>query len=256
MADGPAKLERLDRTNRVHEVTERLRAHILAGDVAADDVLLSEGELARRLGVSRTVVREAMRSLQAQGLVEKSQGRRARLKPVDSHAAIQALDVMFQRTKGSLLHLMEVRRALEMEIAAIAAERATPEDIAGMEEAIAQQRKAPTLEESVEADVLFHKRLAAATGNRLFELLLETVSGVLRETVWRTLPKSGPQPAIDGHQKIAAAVGARDRSAAREAMAEHMEITESDLEGEREEEGGMSSSSDRDGKGSVAPLAP
>ena len=220
---------RLDRPNRVQEVSDQIRTRILAGKIADDGVLPSEGDLALQLGVSRTVVREAMRSLQAQGLVEKSQGRRARLKVADSQAVVQSLEILLLRTEGSLLHLMEVRRALETEIAVLAAERATPDQIEGLYEAIEMQRRAPSLEESVQADVLFHRRLAGTTGNRLFELLLESVSGVLRETVWRTLPLSGPQPAIDGHLKIADAVKARDRVAARDAMLEHMEGTEDGL---------------------------
>ena len=224
------ELVRVDRTSRVQQVCDQIRSGILGGTIGKEDQLPSEGELATELGVSRTVVREAMRSLQAQGLLEKSQGKRARLKSAGSQAVAQSLEIMLLRTRGSLLHLMEVRRALEVEIAMLATERATPDQIQGLYAAVETQRSVPTLEESVQADVLFHRLLAEATGNRLFELLLESVSGVLHETVWRTLPKSGPQPAIDGHLKIADAVAHRDREAARAAMLEHMNCAEGELE--------------------------
>lgn len=224
------ELTRLDRISRVQQVSQQLRSSILAGRIGADGVLPSEGELAQLLGVSRTVVREAMRSLQAQGLVEKSQGRRARLKPAGAQAVAESLEVMLSRTDLSLVHLLEVRRALEAEIAALAAERATEAQIRGLYEAIQHQRDARSLHESAQADILFHRRLVAMTGNRLFELFLVSVSDLLHETVWRTLPESGPEPAIDGHIRIANAISGRDPEGARRAMIEHMDWTENEVE--------------------------
>jgi DNA-binding FadR family transcriptional regulator len=121
--------------------------------------------------------------------------------------------------------MLEVRRALELQTVVLACDRASDEQIRGLYEAIDQQRQAPSFQESAEADVLFHQRLAAMTGNQLFELLLESVSGILRETVHRTLVQSGPAPAIDGHLKIANAIRERDRGRAHEAMLEHMDCT-------------------------------
>ena len=226
-SEGPSPLgfNRCSRSDRVQEVCEQLRSGIFSGRIGAHGHLPSEGELAELLGVSRTVVREAMRSLQTQGLVEKSQGRRARLKPVDAQAVAQSLENMLLRSQGSLPQMLEVRRALELEMVVLACDRADEGQVRGLYEAIDQQRQAPSFQESAEADVLFHQRLAAMTGNQLFELLLESVSGILRETVHRTLVQSGPVPAIDGHLRIADAVRARDRGRAREAMLEHMDYT-------------------------------
>jgi len=230
MEQTSVPLMQVDRKSLVNEVCLQIRSGILARHLGSSGVLPSEGDLAQRLGVSRTVIREAMQILQAQGLVEKAQGRPARLKEADTKAVSQSLEIMLFCAKGSLMHLMEVRRALESEIVLLAVERATADHIAALYAAIEQQRHAPSLEDSVRADVLFHQRLAEATGNPLFGLLLESVSGVPHETVWRTLPKSGPQPAIDGHIKITEAIRRRDQAAARQAMLEHMQVAEHELE--------------------------
>src|SRR5262245_56895654 len=82
----------------VEQVLEQLRGRILSQDYAAGAELPPEGTLAATLGVSRTVVREAMRILRAQGLVEVSQGRRPRVKPPDSQAAVDTFGMLLQRS--------------------------------------------------------------------------------------------------------------------------------------------------------------
>src|SRR6266481_3177998 len=102
----------------VEQVVDRLRAHIVSGDFPADQEMPPEAALCQTLGVSRTVVREAMRILRAQGLVEVSQGKRPRVRPVDAKYVIDGLTLLIQRTDASLLHLAELRRPMESEIAA------------------------------------------------------------------------------------------------------------------------------------------
>lgn len=215
--------------NLVEEVVSRLRAHILSGQLAAGDVLPSEGKLAESFRVSRTVVREAMRTLSAQGLVLISQGKRASVKPANPEAAIASLDVLFSRSTGSLAHLTEVRRPLEIEIAGLAAERATDEQLAALEQANADLAAASTLESAVEADVRFHRLLAEATGNPIFALMLETIAQLLKESRRRTIAASGQQLALDEHRRILATVERRDPQAAREAMATHLRLVKRDL---------------------------
>ena len=102
------RLVPLERGDLVRGAVEQLRAFILARDGGSE--LPSEAELGERLGVSRTVLREALKHLQAQGLVALSQGKRARVGSADPQAAIESLNVLLRRSEGSLLHLVEVRR--------------------------------------------------------------------------------------------------------------------------------------------------
>jgi DNA-binding FadR family transcriptional regulator len=120
----------------VATVLHRLTEHIVQGEFDESGWLPSEGELTKAFGVSRTVVREAMRSLRAHGLVEVSQGRPPRVKPPDSQATVASLRLLLRRNKATLLHLAEVRQPLEGEIAALAAERANDEHLRQLERSV------------------------------------------------------------------------------------------------------------------------
>lgn len=224
-----AARELLGVSNRVDEVVQRLREQIISGKLAAGDSLPSEGDLATTLRVSRTVIREAMRILCTQGLVEISQGRRPRVKTADPQAAIISLDALLSRGSSSLEHLTEVRLPLEVEIAGLAAERATEEQLRSLALTNEQLANAKTLDECIEADIAFHRALAAATNNPLFVLLLETVAQLLRESRRRTLTQSGTRLAHEEHVRIYEKVARRDSAAARAAMRQHMQLIERDL---------------------------
>jgi GntR family transcriptional regulator, transcriptional repressor for pyruvate dehydrogenase complex len=219
----------LDRPDMVAEVLKHLSQQIMAGQFGPDGELPPEGTLAVDFAVSRTVIREAMRTLRAQGLVEVSQGKPPRVKPPGPEAAIASLELMLRRSQGTLLHLIEARRPLESEIAALASQRATPDHVERLAAAIDALVAARSREARVEADVQFHRILADATGNPVFVLLLETVSGLLRESRRRTLAESGVEIALEGHRAVLTAVRRHDAVAARAAMLAHLQLAERDL---------------------------
>jgi GntR family transcriptional repressor for pyruvate dehydrogenase complex len=174
-------LQPLYRQNLVAGVVESLRQRILAGVFDAAEPLPSEAKLGQLLGVSRTVIREAMRILGGQGLVEVSQGRRPRIRPADSQAVVDSVSTFLQRQDHTPLDLIEVRRPLETAIAALAAERATPRHLEQLEQALAELQTVHGLSEQVAADMRFHDLLAEATGNPVFQLLLKTLASLMRE---------------------------------------------------------------------------
>jgi GntR family transcriptional repressor for pyruvate dehydrogenase complex len=178
------------------------------------------------LGVSRTVLREAMKLLEAQGLVTISQGRRAEVRPAGPQAAIDSLDTLLQRTEGTLLHLVEVRKPLEGEIAALAAERIDHFLLTQADRAVSDLEHAKTLDEQVAADLRFHRVLAEATGNPLFVVLLDTIAGLLKASRVHTIGTFGIRAALDGHRDILRALRRRDAKAAREAMLHHFRWNE------------------------------
>jgi len=229
VAGGKRGAQPLKRLNLVREVVERIKAQILAGEFGPEGILPPEGRLGENLGVSRTVVREAMRILGAQGFVEVSQGRRPRIRPADPRTVVETFGTYLQREKHSLLNLVEVRRPLETEIVALAAERATPAQIAVMEQAIEDMAAAKNLKARAEADVRFHELLADSTGNPLFGLLLTTVSGAMRRSRSETIARTGADRALQGHRAILAAIRKGDADAARKEMFEHLRMAEEDL---------------------------
>lgn len=222
-------LTAIGRSDRVTDVLRQLSDQITSGAFGHDGALPAEGALAATFGVSRTVVREAMRTLRAQGLVEVSQGRPPRVKPADAKATVTSLALLLRRSQGTLLHLIEARRPLESEIALLAAERAKPADFDHLQESIDRLTSARTLPERVRADVDFHRILAETCGNPVFCLLLETISGLLDESRRRTLTQSGSEIAAVGHLAVLAALRRRDGAAAKSAMLEHLTLAERDL---------------------------
>jgi GntR family transcriptional regulator, transcriptional repressor for pyruvate dehydrogenase complex len=216
--------------DRVAEVLDHLTERIVQGEFDGDGMLPSEGDLAASFSVSRTVIREAMRGLRAAGLVEVSQGRAPRVKPPDSQVTVASLRLLLRRNKATLLHLAEVRRPLESEIAALAAERANDEHLRQLERAVQDLATASPLEGRIAADVRFHRILAEATGNPVFVLLLETLAEFLRESRQKTLAYSGVEEALVGHRAIFEAVRKCDSAKAREAMQEHLMLAARDLQ--------------------------
>ena len=222
------------RTDLVKGVVEQLREKILGGTFEHGSSLPSESTLAEYLGVSRPVVREAMRVLSAQGLIEVCQGKRALVKPADPKACVDALSVYFNRSKASALDLVEVRRVLEVELAALAAQHATKDDLKALEttiEALKAAKASGKLEDAVEADVAFHQHLARATGNHAFILVMQTLGSLLLESVAET----AAQCPADVHDAIIEAVREHDPDKCRKAMHKHILETERVLLEERDD---------------------
>jgi GntR family transcriptional repressor for pyruvate dehydrogenase complex len=226
-SDGLEPLVRRDEPSLVKRAEDRLRRRILRE--GAPELLPSQGALAADLGVSRTVLREAMKHLEAEGLLDISQGRRIRVRPAGPQASLRSLDAMLRRTPGSLAHLLEVRRPLEGDIAALAAERRSPAHLETLERSLAALDALRTLESRVDADLLFHRTLAVATGNPVFLLLLDTISGLLRASRQASIGTHGVRAAVDGHREILDAVRDRKPKAARDAMLRHLRANENQL---------------------------
>jgi GntR family transcriptional regulator, transcriptional repressor for pyruvate dehydrogenase complex len=222
------------RTSVLDSVIERLEGLIFES-LEPGDALPSEGKLAEALGVSRLTVREATRSLEARGLLEISKGRRPRVAAPSSTLVGDFFQLAVRRDPRALLDLLEVRRALEVHIAALAARRAGKGEIADMEMSINAMRAAGQEFEAFHtADVRFHENLAAASGNRLLVFLIEAFADPLRASRQRSFAGhqargGGIDDVIAQHQTILDAVRARNPKAAAQAMRDHLQQTEQDL---------------------------
>jgi len=227
----------IKRKSLVESVTGELRKLILSGKPEPGKTLPSEGNLAKMFSVSRTVIREAMRNLRSQGLVEVSQGRSPRVKSADPSEAIDTLDVLLQRGNGTIEDLIEVRLALECEIVVTAAKRRTLENISRLEKTLTKMNAVNLLDEMIEMDVLFHKYLAQCTQNPIFVLLIETLGGLLREAQRKSYSIRGLHSSCDNHISILKAVKHNDSQVARQAMMEHLGALNSTvIQGKKEHE--------------------
>ncbi len=216
------RLKRAERPHLVDHVTVEVKKQILGGAFEPGKTLPSESTLAGMFAVSRRVIRESMRSLASQGLVEISQGRLPRVKSPDHEAAVDVLDTLLRRGRGTLENLNEVRFAVEGEIASLAALRATETDIGKLEQAGIDFTRARTIDEAIETDMRFHRSLAEATRNPIFILLFETLSRLLRGSQRKSYREAGIEHALDPHIGIIEAVKNHDELAARAAIVHHI----------------------------------
>lgn len=220
------------KTSRLYEqIVKQVEESILSGQLKPGDQLPAERDLAQSFGVSRTAVREAVKTLTEKGLVEAFSGRGTFVTNGTSQAIRQSLDLMIRinHQEGSA-HLAELRLVLEPEIAGLAASRIDAQLLGTMKETVAiMERNLHEREAYIEADLDFHLALAEAAGNPLILSLLDSIVGLLREQRSRIFDvEGGPERGQYHHKRILAAVEQRDPEAARGAMREHLQQVLSD----------------------------
>jgi GntR family transcriptional repressor for pyruvate dehydrogenase complex len=209
------------------KVAGELLASITERGLRPGDKLPSERELGEQFGVSRTVIREAVRALAAKGVIDVRTGSGLRVAAVDSATVSESMS-LFLRGSSTLDYpkVHEVRAMLEVEVAGLAAERATNEDLAKLH-AICERMEA---EEDVEAaslhDVEFHRAIAWATHNELHLLLLDSIGDALIEIRRENLAGGSGPDTIALHREILERITARDPEGARRAMRAHLENVE------------------------------
>jgi GntR family transcriptional repressor for pyruvate dehydrogenase complex len=219
---------------RLYErIVGQIEARIVAGELKSGDQLPSENELAKQFAVSRTAVREAIKALREKRLVEVRPGVGTFITNGTPDAVRHSLGLLmkFGQPNGSG-YLVEMREMLEPEIAALAASRATEEDLAAMQEAVNSMDAAlDDVEAFVEADLDFHLALAEATHNPVIPLLMDSVIDLLREErkqIGRV--EGGLRRGQSHHKKILQAVTHRDAKLARRSMQDHLEQVRKDSE--------------------------
>ncbi len=219
----------LSRHSLVDEVSEQL-SQAIRGQLASDEGMLpAERKLADQFGVSRPVIREALKRLEFQGLVEVRQGRGVRV--VDRlHAPLTAAaKMLLPEEKERLLQSLELRMTLEPTIAGRAAARTKKRESAALQKIHDRLKTAQELEEAMEADLDFHHELARISGNQLFSLMLDSIAELGRESRRTTMSRAGINVAIEHHEAILDAILAGDVEAAEAAMNHHLTVAGKDL---------------------------
>jgi GntR family transcriptional repressor for pyruvate dehydrogenase complex len=224
-------------------LAERVRSaveeEILDGRLEPGSQLPSESKLAERFGVSRVVVREATRGLEARRLVEIRQGKRPVVSAPNAGLLEEFFALALRRDEGALLELLELRRAVDVHAARLAAQRSTEagDALEKMEQALATMRETAHSNHAalMDADVVFHEALAEAGGNQLMRFLVEAFNAPLqasRRKSMRGRVRRGESVdgVIDAHARILAAVRAGDADRAAAAMDAHLEETQTDLQ--------------------------
>ncbi|CAN7507739.1 FCD domain-containing protein [Pseudorhodoferax sp. LjRoot39] len=208
-------------------LAHRLAQQIASGALQPGARLPTEQQLAQTHGISRTVVREAVHQLKSLSLVVSRQGSGVYVAQAPAHQPL-AFDPRVLGSVDAVVHVVEVRRVLEGEIAALAAERATRSQIAGMR----RQLKAIDVavdegRDGVAEDLGFHRLIGEATGNPQFRLLLGFLEQYLREGMRITRGNEARrtdfmQAVQQEHRAMVDAIAARDPAAARRCAVDHI----------------------------------
>ncbi len=223
---------------RLHQrVVEELLKQIVSGAIPPGTALPSEPELARQFGVSRIVIREAIRILVEKGLVAVRHGSGMWVQPTDQWNHLDPM-VLFERLRSHrdpswLEEILELRKILELAAAELAAVRRTPEHLARLNDLLERMRAAVADADAttyVSLDVSFHEVIMEAAGNRLLREARRPLSDVLFSG-WLMTTRTPERltRSLRGHEDIYTAIAASDPLAAREAMRRHVEYFENNI---------------------------
>jgi GntR family transcriptional repressor for pyruvate dehydrogenase complex len=213
------------------EVLEQLHLLIEEGKLKAGDRLPSERELAETFRVSRSSVREAIRTLEREGFVISRPGSGTFIAAVDVEALIQPLASLISQGKNALVDLFEMRRLVEPSIAALAAERATPADVTRLREILtAQEQQMRHGASAVESDAAFHFAIGQGTHNTALQRLVASIVDILKPAREKSLQTPGrAHKSLASHREILAAIERHDPEVARQAMLRHIEAVEHNI---------------------------
>src|SRR5215217_7079193 len=231
-----ATIEPLEREQRLYErVVGKVLELISSGVWKPGYRLPPERELSESFGVSRTVVREAVKALEARGVLESTTGSGVTVRRADFNMVSQSLETYMQLANRDdfEIRLNEVRRVLEVEMVALAASRITSEQLTQLWQ-ICQQMRATgnTAKQMAELDFRLHVTLAESTQNELFKVLLAPLINQLRDQIiltWEDFPRP-VDLVFDQHETIVNAVEKGDADAARQAMLKHLIFSREVLE--------------------------
>jgi DNA-binding FadR family transcriptional regulator len=212
----------------VAHAMDSVKAHIREREMRVGDTLPGEGFFAEQLGVSRAVMREAFGALAALKLIDVANGRRAKVGAIDGSVIAASLDHALSTAQIGVADVWDVRRTIEMRTAALAAKNATPVQAARIVAlAEAMGRDDQPHDETTEDDIDFHLAIAEASGNALFNQIVNSFVPLMRVSVpkaWETRRTAEEQSDIlDRHRKLAWAIANRDPAEAERRMAQHFD---------------------------------
>ena len=221
------KLQKVNRGPHLSTlVASSISREIAEGRLKVGDQLPTEQSLAATFGVSRNVVREAIARLRSEGCIWSQQGRGAFVSPVSNSTVLTIAHVSLQQTEA-FRSLFELRGILEVEAASLAAQRRSDGDLDAMRDAIATMSEAPYGSVAwLKSDLELHLAVARATRNAYMDQFLTFIWDRVRESILA----AGNQQRSDDmasttlgeHQRIVAAIEAKDGEAAQRAMRDHL----------------------------------
>jgi DNA-binding FadR family transcriptional regulator len=200
------------------EAIEKIKAMIVSGELRPGDRLPREPDLAERLGLSRSSLREAVRALSLVHILDVRQGNGTYVTSLEPGLLMEALGfIVDYHRDDNVLFFLEVRRILEPAATAMAATSMPDEDVGRLGRLLDRLGEKPSVADLVANDLEFHQRIAGGTGNPVLSSLVESLSGpTQRARLWRGLTQEGAvERTLREHRAIWSAIAARQPDVAR-----------------------------------------
>jgi len=221
------------KTKKIYEeVIEQIKKLIVDGKLQPGDKLLSERELSDKLNVSRASVREAFSALEIMGIITIHPGEGSFVRQVSYEGMLEPLSFLLHVDVDDVMKLLEVRKILELEIAALAAERATEADIEDMRQSLQRMVDEVNAGEIGDiADAEFHFAILKAARNPILIKVMNAVSDLMTSTLQFSrqklfLQKDMPKLLHDSHCSIFQAIIQKKPKLARKLMEKHLTMVE------------------------------
>jgi GntR family transcriptional regulator, transcriptional repressor for pyruvate dehydrogenase complex len=219
-------LTKLSRETLADQAARNLMAFIQSQALKPGSFLPPETQLAADLGVSRPIIREALKSLEGKGIIEVVSGKGSVIKPLDG----EQLELYFQRAiqieSEAIIDLLELRKGIEVQSAVLAAQRCTPDEIAVLAQIVAEMRR--NLHDSdayVELDMAFHNQIAVMTRNTMIRTLVRALRVAINSTINESMFRKQTDEQLEhvqvGHEAILASLELGDAEKSGRAMTAH-----------------------------------
>lgn len=220
----------------VHSIIEEIKRSLIEGGLKLGDKLPAEMDLAERFGVSRNVVREAIKMLVAMGIVEIKRGDGTYIKRNISSNILDPLILNLVLSKGNPQKLLELREMVELGTLYSVIKNVQTEDIVKMEEAnrvleVESEKEQPDAKVIVERDLNFHHALVDASHNELIQEIAKAILEMFFPLVRESLARMGVKQAIKDHKKIIEAIRERNWKKANDRLLAGFEREKKDLKG-------------------------
>lgn len=216
-----SNLHRVPRPRLYEQIVQQLLAHIESAGLRPGDRLPAERELAVTLGVSRASLAQALVALEVLGTITVRHGGGA---IIVEHPDERKLIAALRKHQDRLPEVIEARSALEVKLARLASERRTDDDLARIDAALTlMEHDVSAGGRGVDGDEAFHAAVTAAGHSALLARLMQEISALIRDTRLESLAQPDrPKASLEGHQRIADAIRARQPDEAARAMQEHI----------------------------------
>jgi len=217
------------RKHKRNKLSQKVVGHITSlifqKKLRPGDRLPPERELSELLGVSRTVLREAITALEEKGVLEVRRGSGAYVRNLSPDTVSECFSLFLVSTAAGYLELMDLRSILDQEMAGRLAERAGKADIEKLKQHLKQmEEKVHSQDEFADADAAFHFEFYRATGNLVLLTIMRPIMSLLVDAMRATFEAPGSrESSLEGHKRLVARIEARDPEGARASMREIIE---------------------------------